>query len=145
VNLIVSLWQNRLAKTLVKTLRINRLVDVYLRRFPIKHRTPSGLVYGAESVPSLVVANEISATAVYAEPLSLVRPKSFVDLGANVGYFPLLVAEVAGSRSIKGLCVEANPSLHNRIESHLAANRLENAHMSYRANCGVFAQDLHLS
>ena len=144
MNLIVSLWQNRLAKTLVKTLRINRLVDVYLRRFPIKHRTPSGLVYGAESVPSLVVANEISATAVYAEPLSLVRPKSFVDLGANVG-ISRCWSRRSQARARSRACA-SKPIRLSITASNLTwppiAWRMS---MSYRANCGVFAQDLHLS
>jgi hypothetical protein len=52
MNLLAGLWRNRPANTLVKTLRINRLADAYLARFPVKRRTPSGMVYEASSVPS---------------------------------------------------------------------------------------------
>jgi len=113
---------------LVKNLRINRLADTYLGRFPIKRRTPSGLVYEVDSVPSLVVANEIFSTDAYVKPVARIQPKTFVDLGSNVGYFPLLVAEVMRSRSIKGLCIEPNPQLHPRIEFHLRANGLGDVH-----------------
>jgi FkbM family methyltransferase len=111
VNLIVDLQRNRFA-------------NAYLDRFPIKRTTPSGVVYRVESVPSLVVANEVFATDDYIKPISLVRPRTFVDLGANVGYFPLMVAEITGSRTIQGLCIEPNPQLHRRLERHLEATGL---------------------
>ncbi len=129
MNLGLALHRSAFANTLVKTLRINRVVDAYLGRFPIRRRTPSGLVYWQESVPSMVVANEIFSTDLYARPISVVRPTTFVDLGANVGYFPLLVAEVMKSRSIKGLCVEPNPYLHPLLESHLSSNGLQDVHL----------------
>ena len=117
MNVVQALWRNHFANVFVKKLRINRLLDAYLGRFPIERRTASGLIYQVNSVPSLVVANEIFSTDMYVKPVSLVQPKTFVDLGANVGYFPLLVAEVEKSRSIKGLCIEPNPRLRPRIDS----------------------------
>ncbi len=129
VNLIVELHRNRFANALVKVLQISRVVDVYLDRFLIRRTTPSGVVYWVESVPSLVVANEIFATDDYMKPVSRVRPRTIVDLGANVGYFPLLVAEITGSRTIEGLCIEPNPQLHRRIERHLEANGLSGVHL----------------
>jgi FkbM family methyltransferase len=137
VNLVMALWRNPIANALVKNLRINRLVDAYLARFPIERKTPSGLVYRVNTVPSFVIANEIFTMDVYSKPLALIRPRTFVDLGCNVGYFPLLVAEVMKSRSIKGLCIEPNPSLHPRIEFHLRANGLGDVH----ALRGVVAGD----
>jgi len=129
VNLIETLWRNRFANAFVKNLRINRLLDAYWGRFPIKRRTASGLVYEVDSVPALVVANEIFSTDVYVKPVALIQPKAFVDLGSNVGYFPLLVTEVMRSRSIKGLCIEPNPELQPRIEFHLGANGLGDVHL----------------
>lgn len=137
MNLVDALRRNRFANAVVKHLRINRLVDAYLGRFPIRKRTPSGLVYLENSVPSLVVANEIFSTDVYARPVALLQPRTFVDLGANVGYFPLLVAEVMKSRAVKGLCVEPNPRLHPFLEFHLSANGLEHV----RGIQGVVAGD----
>jgi FkbM family methyltransferase len=125
----LALHRSALANSLIKHLRINRVVDAYLGRFPIRRRTESGLVYSQESVPSFVVANEIFATDLYAVPIAMVRPRTFVDLGANVGYFPLLVSEVMKSRSVRGLCVEPNPRLHPLIESHLSSNGLRDVHL----------------
>jgi FkbM family methyltransferase len=139
VNLVHTLWRNPLANGLVKNLRIDRLVDAFLVKFPIKRRTSGGLVYEVDSVPSLVVANEIFSTDVYAKPLALIQPRTFIDLGANVGYFPLLVAEVARSRSIKGLCIEPNPRLQPLIEFHLSANDLKDVHYIN----GVVSGDQH--
>jgi FkbM family methyltransferase len=129
MNLGLALHRNAFANSLVKTMRINRVIDAYLARFPIRRRTPSGLVYWQESVPSMVVANEIFSTDLYAGPVATVRPSTFVDLGANVGYFPLLIAEVLKSRAIRGLCVEPNPYLHALIESHLTSNELRSVRL----------------
>jgi FkbM family methyltransferase len=137
LNILTTLGRNRVTNALVKTLRINRAVDAYLARFPIKRRTTSGLVYHIGTVPSLIVASDVFSTDVYAGPLGLVQPRTFIDLGANVGYFPLVVAEVMKSRTIKGLCIEPNPDLHPQIEFHLRTNGLEHVH----ALQGVVAGD----
>jgi FkbM family methyltransferase len=129
MNLIQKLQRNSLINTLVKTLRVNRLMDAYLKRFPITRETPFGLTYKVESVPSLVVANEAFSTDDYAKPISQIRPKTFVDLGSNVGYFPVLVAEIMKSRAIKGICVEPNPQLHPSIDFHLSKNELSDVHL----------------
>jgi FkbM family methyltransferase len=80
-------------------------------------------------VPSLLVANEIFVSETYSKPVGMVQPKTFLDLGANVGYFPLLVAEVAKSREVKGLSVEPNPQLQPLIEAHLTSNHLNQVHL----------------
>ena len=81
MNLLGTLQRNPAVNSLVKKLRINRLVDFYLRRFPLTRKTASGCVYRVDSVPSLVVAREIFATDVYARPVATARPRTFVDLG----------------------------------------------------------------
>ena len=129
MNLIGTLQRNPVVNSLVKKLRINRLMDLYLGRFPLTRKTSTELVYRVTSVPSLVVADEIFGTDVYARPLATVRPESFVDLGSNVGYFPILVADVMRCRSIRGLCVEPNPELSGLAEFHRAANGLANVHL----------------
>jgi FkbM family methyltransferase len=129
MNVFRNLHRNTLVNSVVKNLRINRLVDAYLGRLPIKRKTSNGFVYEIESVPSMVVANEIFSTDDYLKPVSQIRPKTFVDLGANVGYFPVLVAEIMKSRAIKGLCIEPNPTLHPMIEFHLRANDLKEVYL----------------
>ncbi len=87
MNILTTLGRNRVTNALVKTLRINRAVDAYLARFPIKRRTPSGLVYHVGTVPSLIVASDVFSTDVYAGPLALVQPRTFVDLVPTWGIF----------------------------------------------------------
>ena len=136
MNLLGTLQRNPLANSLVKKLRVNRVADFYLGRFPLKRTTSSGFFYRVDSVPSLVVAREIFATDVYAKPIATARPQTFVDLGSNVGYFPVLIAEVMKSRSIKGLCVEPNPQLHALSEFHRTANGLTEVHLVKGAVAG---------
>jgi FkbM family methyltransferase len=88
-------------------------------------RTTTGLIYKIDSVPSWVVANEIFGTDSYGKAIRSVDPKTFVDLGANVGYFPVAVAEHVRSRNIKGLCVEPNPNLQSSLMFHISRNKLE--------------------
>ncbi len=120
--------RNRLINSFVKWFRINRLCDGYLSRFPVIRKTSTGLIYKVESVPSLIVANEIFGTGAYAKAIEAVAPSTFVDLGANVGYFPVAVASLTRSRGIRGLCVEPNPALRDSVMFHIEANKLENVH-----------------
>jgi FkbM family methyltransferase len=128
MNVLGTLQRNPAVNSLAKKLRINRAVDFYLRRFPLTRKTRTGLIYRVDSVPSLVVAREIFATDVYAKPIATAQPRTFVDLGSNVGY-SVLIAEIMNSRSIKGLCVEPNPQLHAISEFHCAANGLNDVHL----------------
>ncbi len=129
MNLVGALQRNPLVNSAVKTLCIHRVADAWLRRFPIRTRTASGSVYIVDSVSALVVAREIFSTDVYAGPVAELRPKTFVDLGSNVGYFPVLVADVTRSREIRGLCVEPNPQLQPLAQKHLRENSLGRVHL----------------
>jgi FkbM family methyltransferase len=110
----------------VKILRLHRGIDFILARWPLRKTTRQGLQYSIYSVASLIVANEVFGTDVYADAVRFAKPKNFVDLGANVGYFPLLVTNLTGSKSICGLVVEPNPSLLPAINSHIQINGLAN-------------------
>ena len=110
----------------VKTLRLHHCIDFILARWPLRKTTPHGCRYCIHTVAGLIVANEIFGTDVYVDAVRLANPKTFVDLGANVGYFPLLVADLTGSKSICGLVVEPNPGLIPAINSHIQINGLAN-------------------
>ena len=129
MNWIGALQRNRVANSLVKTLRIHRLADFGLNRHPLKRKTAHGFTYCVESTASLVVAKEIFDTDMYARAVALVQPVTFIDLGANVGFFPVLLAEVMQPRHIKGLCIEPNPHLHSAVEFHLRQNSLDGVHL----------------
>lgn len=129
MNLIGALQRNSFMNAAVKLTRVNLFVDWLLERFPRKRRTSTGISYLVDSVPSWVVANEAFETDVYARAIELVQPRTFIDLGANVGYFPLLLSHLVRSREIRGLLVEPNPELHSLIERHLSENALEHVEL----------------
>jgi len=56
---------------------------------------------------------------------AILRPgRTFVDVGANWGYFSLLAAHLVGAGG-RVVAVEADPRLHARLAGNLAANELE--------------------
>jgi FkbM family methyltransferase len=152
MNLIGRLQRNPWINAAVKHTGVNRVVDRLLQTFPIPRRTRSGLIYRIDSVPSWVVAQEIFGTDVYSRAIEEVRPGCFISLGANVGYFPLLVSEIVGSKAIRGVLVEPNPELHSRIEYHLGVNGLHAIHVikgivgdSSRGEADFFINPSHIA
>jgi FkbM family methyltransferase len=128
MKILEILRRNRAVNALVKWSRIDRLIDLCLSRFPLVRTTPNGLQYQISSASSLIVANEIFGMDCYGKAIRAVAPKTFIDLGTNVGYFPVAVAEPLRSQGFKGLCVEPNPSLSDSVRFHITTNRLENVH-----------------
>lgn len=126
MNVLGALQRNQWVNSAVKGLRLHRVADRILARWPLHKTTRQGLQYSIDSVSSLIAANELFGTDVYADAVRLANPKTFVDLGANVGYFPLLVAGLVGSKSICGLLVEPNPNLIPTINVHSQENGLTN-------------------
>jgi FkbM family methyltransferase len=58
--------------------------------------------------------------------ISMVKPgMTYLDVGANWGYFSLLAAHLVGE-SGKVICVEADPKIHERLLQNINLNRLEN-------------------
>lgn len=49
----------------------------------------------------------------------------FVDVGANIGYFSLLAAEIVGA-SGKVVAIEASPSIYKRLVDNVRRNRSDN-------------------
>lgn len=129
MNWLGALQRNPAVNSLIKTLRLHRVADFGLRHHPLQRQTAQGVSYQVDSVASLVVANEVFRTDTYAQPVRIAQPQTFIDLGSNVGYFPLLVADVLQVRTLRGLCVEPNPYLHKAIEAHLERNGLKNVQL----------------
>ena len=123
-NLAFSLSRSRWLNAAIKNLGINRVVDWALAIRPLHKTTSHGFRYDVSSVPSLVVASELFSSNSYADAVRRVNPRTIVDLGANVGYFPVLVADITNSRAVRGIVVEPNPALIPSIANHLKANGL---------------------
>lgn len=122
--LLLKLQRNRVINTLVKRLGLHRLADVALRFRPLRKKTPKGFEYHIRSVASLVAANEIFETEMYRKPLQGEPIRSFVDLGCNVGYFPILLADLTESTQLKGLILDGNDAVLNEAKTHLRHNGL---------------------
>jgi len=122
--LLLRLQRNAFVNTIVKRLGLHRIADLLLAWRPITRRTPGGFHYTIRSVASMVAANEIFRTPMYQEPLRGEAIRRFVDLGSNVGYFPILLAELTGSRTLQGLAIDGNRTVLKETAEHLATNGL---------------------
>ena len=121
---LLRLQRNPLVNTAVKRLGLHRVADVLLKWRPIAKKTPGGFSYQIRSVASMVAANEIFGTPMYEQPLRGEAIRRFVDLGCNVGYFPILLAELTGSRELQGLVIDGNQTVLEETARHIAANGL---------------------
>ncbi|HEY3897546.1 MAG TPA: FkbM family methyltransferase [Chthoniobacter sp.] len=124
--LLLRLQRDPRVNTMVKKLGLHRVADVLLRFRPLVKRTPAGLEYKVRSVASIVAANEIFETPMYRRPLQGESIRSFVDLGCNVGYFPLLLSDLTGSKDLQGLMIDGNQQVLDEALDHVTANDLKN-------------------
>jgi len=122
--LLLRFQRNRTANTIIKKLGLHRLADAMLGIFPLTRSTPQGFTYQIRSIASLVAAQEIFGTGMYRQPLLGEPIRRFVDLGCNVGYFPVLLADVTNSRELEGLMIDGNCTVLQESQSHLKANGL---------------------
>lgn len=113
------------SRALVNSKAIRRSADAILGRFPITRRLPgSRVAYKIRDLENIYSAEEIFGRKVYEQ--AFVRPvETFVDLGANCGYFTCFAIHCANGRPLRGLAVEANPMLIPAIEDHLKINKAD--------------------
>lgn len=122
--LLLRLQRNPIVNTIVKRLGLHRAADLVLGLRPLAKSTPGGLQYQVRSVASMVAAKEIFETEIYRKPLRGEAIWRFVDLGCNVGYFPILLAEITGSRTLEGLIIDGNGTVLKEAETHMKTNGL---------------------
>lgn len=123
--LLLRLQRNPFVNTIVKRFGLHRLADVMLGFRPLVKRTPGGLQYHLRSVASVVAAKEIFETGIYRDPLRGEAIRRFVDLGCNVGFFPILLSELTGTRDLKGLMIDGNRTVLEEAEAHMQTNGLD--------------------
>ena len=121
---LLRLQRNPRINTLIKRLGLHRLADAVLDFRPMVRSTAGGLHYKIRSVASLVAANEIFGTSMYEQPLRSQAIRRFVDLGCNVGYFPILLAELTGRRDLRGLMIDGNQKVLDEAVEHVNTNGL---------------------
>jgi FkbM family methyltransferase len=109
---------------LVKKTGIRHLVNLFLFVIPISRRLPSGIRYRIRYFESVLLAELIFRRRMYRFGVDYGSIRTFADLGANVGFFPLFVADEGRSTSLQGVAVEANEQLMHEIQWHLRVNGL---------------------
>jgi FkbM family methyltransferase len=123
---VTRLSRSALARRLVRALRLHRLGNAWLRRFPTVRRLPgSGVVYRATRLESIPLAVEMfEKGSLYDAALLPKEFTTFADLGCNVGYFTCWLMHLARGRKLKGLMLDANPDAVKEAQWHAQANAM---------------------
>jgi FkbM family methyltransferase len=127
---VTRLSRSALARRCVRALRLHRLGNAWLRRFPTVRRLPgSGVVYRATRLESIPLAVEMfEKGSLYDAALLPKEFTTFADLGCNVGYFTCWLMHLAGGRKLRGLMLDANPQAVEEARWHAQANAMPDVH-----------------
>jgi FkbM family methyltransferase len=128
--LVTKLSRSAVLRKVVRSLRLNRLGNAWLRKFPsIKTLAGSGIRYRATRLESIPLAVEMfEKNALYDASLLPKGFTTFIDLGCNVGYFSCWMMHLAEGRKVKGLMVDANPEAVSEAAWHAQANGMADLH-----------------
>lgn len=110
---------------LVRVLRLRQLAGVILRLKPKVVTLPkTGARFRCRYLETILLADELFKRNVYLDALAARPVNTFVDLGCNVGLFPVLLTELTGRRDLRGLLIDANPQMVEEATWHVTANQL---------------------
>jgi FkbM family methyltransferase len=87
----------------------------------------------AVSLDSLWLAWTLFRQNLYARAMPDTPVKTVIDLGSNCGFFFIWLAARQNQRDLKGLAVEADPTMHREAVWHQQANQLESMHVIHGA------------
>lgn len=111
-----------------KAIRVLRLQDAAIKILafrPVKRRLKgSGCEYRVRFLESLLAADEIFAREIYRAAFEGRDLRTFIDVGANVGFFTLYAADFTGLRDLVGLSVDANSTMTDEVQWHVDQNGL---------------------
>ncbi len=124
---LVNLSRSHKLRTAFRSVRGHRVYNAFLSRWPRYRNTPKGLVYRSKKTESVSAALEILEGG-YIRPMERL-PKfegvvAFCDLGCNVGYFAVALADHYGPARVIGSMVDANCAVLGEAEWHIKTNRL---------------------
>ncbi|HEX5399793.1 MAG TPA: FkbM family methyltransferase [Verrucomicrobiae bacterium] len=124
--LVTALSHSAIARRAVQAIRLHKLANGWLRRFPLVKRLPgSGVIYRATRLESIPLANEMFERGnLYDAHVVPENFTTFADLGCNVGYFTCWLAHLAKGRKLRGLMLDANPDATREAQWHAEANHL---------------------
>lgn len=125
-NIIASVSRSAFARQVVRGLRLHKLGNAWLRRFPKIKRLPGGIVWRASRMESFALAHEMFEKGNLYDPALLpANFTTFADLGCNVGYFTCWLADQAKGRKLNGVMMDANPDAVAEANWHAQANHLD--------------------
>jgi FkbM family methyltransferase len=128
--LLFRLSRSASARDLARVLRLTKVGNAWLRRFPLVRRlSGSSVIYRATRLESIPLAVEMFERNLYDASLLPANFSTFADLGCNVGYFTCWLAHLAKGRPIKGLMIDANPDAVKEAEWHARANAWSNVYV----------------
>ena len=109
----------------VRVLRLRQLAGMMLKLKPKLGKLPkSGARYRCRYLETILLADELFNRNVYLKAIDPAKLKTFVDLGCNVGLFPLLLNEMTGRKDLRGLLIDANPQMVEEATWHVTTNQL---------------------
>ena len=121
--LIRRLSDSRLLRKTARFLRLYKAANLYLRFFPIVKHLPSGVVYRARWVESVLLSRQmLESGTLYPRSKLPANVERFADLGCNVGYFACWLADLSRAQAMKGLMIDANQEAVKEAEWHARTN-----------------------
>ncbi len=109
----------------VRLLRVQKVVATALGIRPITRRLKkTGCEYRVRFLESMLMADEIFKREIYRAAFDGREIRTFVDIGANVGYFTLYAAELTGRKDLMALAVDADAKMADEVRWHVSKNGL---------------------
>lgn len=129
--LILKLTSFPTIRKTVITLRIHILANWWLRIFPLVKTLPgTNIRYRARRLDSLCLSVLMfDRSALYSTSDLPVDIHTFADLGCNVGYFTCWLCQQVRSNELKGIMIDANPSVIDDARWHVDANGWRDIHV----------------
>ena len=109
----------------IKLFRVQQIAERALGVVPMRRKLrKTNCRYRVRFLESVLIADEIFQREIYREAFEEMDVKTFVDLGSNVGYFPLYAIEHTGRRDLIGLVVDGNEKMASESRWHIEENGL---------------------
>jgi len=112
------------AQRVMLKFRLPQLANLLFGLVPVYEQLKrTGIRYRIRKAESVIVANEIFNDKVYRNSVSS-TVISIMDIGCNVGFFPLFCAETLGRKNLEGIAIDANSAMVDETRWHLRKNGL---------------------
>jgi FkbM family methyltransferase len=119
--------QSKAVQIAVKSLGILPLINLGLRVSGVTRQIPgSDIRYRLRFIDSVALMDGLLNGGEYAAIESEAAAiHSIIDLGCNVGFFPLYLCKLRGDKNVRGILVDANPAAAEEAANNLKLNGLD--------------------